>query len=60
MRDQGGEEPGDEPPYPRRNAWVLGAVFALALVFGLLRGNLFAVLGGAGGLLWLIWQMRKA
>jgi hypothetical protein len=51
----------DRSAFARRNAaWLLPA-FAAVLLLGLLRGNIWAVLAGVGGLGWVIaalWQRR--
>ncbi|MEM9782183.1 MAG: hypothetical protein AAF899_06875 [Pseudomonadota bacterium] len=47
--------------YAWRNRVILTLVFALALVLGLMRGNLLFLAGGAGGLGWLVlvWRRRQ-
>jgi len=51
----------DRSKFARQNAaWLLPA-FAAVLVFGLMRENIWAVLGGVGGIGWMIaalWQGR--
>jgi hypothetical protein len=49
----------DPSAYARRNFGWLLALFGAFLAFGLLRGNAAAVLGGAGGIAWLLWAARR-
>ena len=48
----------DPKAYARRNAGVLTAAFGAAVLLGLAAGNGAAILGGAGGLLWVLWARR--
>lgn len=49
----------DPTGYARRNGRALAVLFAGALVFGLVRGNPAALLGGAGGLAWVGWAVTR-
>lgn len=54
-------ETPDRAAYARRNKGWLIPAFAAVLVFGLVRGNWFAVAGGALGLAWVgraVWTGR--
>ena len=54
-------EKPDRDAYARRNARWLIPAFVAVLVFGVLRDNLFAMIGGALGLLWVgraVWVRR--
>lgn len=51
---------GERDPngYARRNARVLVPLFILFVVFGLWADNIAALIGGAGGLVWVAMAHR--
>jgi hypothetical protein len=50
--------PRDPVSYARRNRGILLGIFGAFIVFGLVRDNAAAVIGGACGVGWVMWMNR--